>query len=246
MQHAIADICAHSVQAAELRSQWRASNGSVEIRTPESSISVSVDAGGDAVVSIAATDQWASPSRQLVSEMMVLAGEAVAAFGAALRPPCSVFAFHLAVITGRACYPYSGASVTLRHLLNSLALKASMECMSAKCAVSLAGADAGLALPYRSQAAPVLRTAERMAALPEGLCRSVALRGCMTRSVVSVADPQPHAALGLPAYVQFTSPIRRYSDLLAHFQVRSRAAQAGRHSLSNTSAAIMNTAVVIV
>ncbi len=86
---------------------------------------------------------------------------------------------------------------------------------------SLAGADAGLALPYRSQAAPVLPTAERMAALPAGLCRSVALRGCMTRSVVSVADPQPHAALGLPAYVQFTSPIRRYSDLLAHFQVCS-------------------------
>ena len=82
------------------------------------------------------------------------------------------------------------------------------------------GADAGLPLPYRSQAAPVLPTAERMAALPAGLCRSVALRGCMTRSVVGVAEPQPHAALGLPAYVQFTSPIRRYSDLLAHFQVK--------------------------
>ncbi len=90
---------------------------------------------------------------------------------------------------------------------------------------SLTGADAGLALPYRSQAAPVLPTAERMAALPAGLCRSVALRGCMTRSVVSVADPQPHAALGLPAYVQFTSPIRRYSDLLAHFQVQSSPCQ---------------------
>ena len=73
-----------AIQAAELRSEWRASNGSVEIRTPEASISVSVDADGDAVVSIAAMDQWASPSRQLVSEMMVLAGEAVAAFGACI------------------------------------------------------------------------------------------------------------------------------------------------------------------
>ncbi len=86
-----------ALQAAELRSEWRASNGSVAIRTPEASISVSVDADGDAVVSIAATDQWASPSRQLVSEMMVLAGEAVAAFGAVLWPtllhlpwPCSL------------------------------------------------------------------------------------------------------------------------------------------------------------
>ena len=70
----------------------------------------------------------------------------------------------------------------------------------------------------------MLPTAERMGALPAGLCRAVALRACMTRSVVSVADPQPHAALGLPAYVQFTSPIRRYSDLLAHYQVRPRPA----------------------
>ena len=77
---------APATQAAELRNQWRVSNGAVEIRTPEASISVGVDADGDAVVSIAATDQWSSPSRQLVSEMMVLAGEAVAAFGEGVKP----------------------------------------------------------------------------------------------------------------------------------------------------------------
>jgi hypothetical protein len=32
-------------------------------------------------------------------------------------------------------------------------------------------------------------------------------------------DPRPHWTLGVPAYVQLTSPIRRYADLLAHQQL---------------------------
>lgn len=65
----------------------------------------------------------------------------------------------------------------------------------------------------------MLPSEDVLAALPSELSRAVALRNCMTRSVVSVRDPSPHAALGLSAYVQFTSPIRRYTDLLAHYQV---------------------------
>ena len=42
----------------------------------------------------------------------------------------------------------------------------------------------------------------------------------MMRSVTTFAQPQPHASLGLPAYLQFTSPIRRYGDLLSHFQMK--------------------------
>lgn len=68
----------------------------------------------------------------------------------------------------------------------------------------------------------MLPSEEALAALPDTLCRAVALRNCMTRSVTSVREPTPHAALGLPAYLQFTSPIRRYTDLLAHYQVRPR------------------------
>ncbi len=33
--------------------------------------------------------------------------------------------------------------------------------------------------------------------------------------------PSRHASLGLDAYIQVTSPIRRYSDLLAHFQIKA-------------------------
>ncbi len=82
------------------------------------------------------------------------------------------------------------------------------------------GTRAGLPLPYRGQAAPVLPSEEEMALLPEGLCRAIAVRNRMTRSVTATQPGAPHAALGLPAYVQFTSPIRRYTDLLAHYQAR--------------------------
>ena len=34
------------------------------------------------------------------------------------------------------------------------------------------------------------------------------------------AQPEPHAGLGLDAYVRVTSPLRRYADLLAHQQLR--------------------------
>jgi exoribonuclease II len=34
-------------------------------------------------------------------------------------------------------------------------------------------------------------------------------------------SPIRHASLGLASYVQVTSPIRRYTDLLAHFQIKA-------------------------
>ena len=34
-------------------------------------------------------------------------------------------------------------------------------------------------------------------------------------------SPARHASLGLEAYTQVTSPIRRYTDLLAHFQLKA-------------------------
>lgn len=41
----------------------------------------------------------------------------------------------------------------------------------------------------------------------------------MTRSMIETS-PVRHASLALDAYVQFTSPIRRYSDILAHFNLK--------------------------
>lgn len=91
----------------------------------------------------------------------------------------------------------------------------------------LAGEAAGdlgrrmsLPLPYRGQEAPQLPPPEALAALPDGPCRGHALRRCMTRSVMQAA-PVHHASLALDAYVQVTSPIRRYPDMLAHWNIKA-------------------------
>ena len=72
-------------QAAEIRRAWRGRNGSVDIKTPDVVISVDVSTDGEqAAVSVTVVDQWTSLSRQLVAEMMVMAGEAIASFGKSL------------------------------------------------------------------------------------------------------------------------------------------------------------------
>jgi exoribonuclease-2 len=60
--------------------------------------------------------------------------------------------------------------------------------------------------------------------LPEeplpGLAGSWQLRRCMRPRSLS-AKPGLHQGLGLDAYTQVTSPLRRYTDLLAHQQIRA-------------------------
>ena len=77
-----------------------------------------------------------------------------------------------------------------------------------------------LALPYRSQPQPELPPAEELLQLPAGAVRSCAMRRYMPRSEVSLT-PARHASLALETYTQVTSPIRRYSDLLTHFQIKA-------------------------
>jgi exoribonuclease-2 len=88
-------------------------------------------------------------------------------------------------------------------------------------AVGQLGASASLPLPYRGQETPKLPPESVINALPEGPCKGFALRKCMTRSIVS-STPVRHASLALDAYVQFTSPIRRYTDIIAHFNIKVR------------------------
>ncbi|MDR2134714.1 MAG: RNB domain-containing ribonuclease [Treponema sp.] len=72
-----------------------------------------------------------------------------------------------------------------------------------------------LAFPYISQEPGDLPSKP----LP-GLAGSYQLRRCMRPRSVSVR-PGLHWGLGLDAYTQVTSPLRRYTDLLAHQQIRS-------------------------
>ena len=148
----IADL-AHQ---AQLRRHWRKAQGSIQIKMPESIIKVK----NNEEVTIELIDS--SPSRQLVAEMMILAGQ----------------------IGGKY------------------------------------GTEHNLPLPFRGQPQPELPSEEELLQLPAGPTRFCALRSCMPRSETSMS-PIRHASLGLESYVQVTSPIRRYTDLLAHFQIKA-------------------------
>ncbi|MGF1537244.1 MAG: ribonuclease catalytic domain-containing protein [Elainellaceae cyanobacterium] len=78
----------------------------------------------------------------------------------------------------------------------------------------------GLTVPFRGQPQPELPDDDELLLLPAGPVRDCAIRRCMPRSEVNTI-PCRHASLGLDTYTQSTSPIRRYTDLLAHFQIKA-------------------------
>ncbi len=88
-------------------------------------------------------------------------------------------------------------------------------------AVAAHGKRTALALPYRSQASSTLPGPTELAALPPGPVRHAALKRCLSRGTLGTT-PAPHFSLGLEAYVQATSPIRRYSDLLVQRQLAAQ------------------------
>jgi exoribonuclease-2 len=75
-------------------------------------------------------------------------------------------------------------------------------------------ASKGIAFPYISQEVDI------QGSVPEGLAGSWFLRRCMRPRVLST-KPGRHQGLGLDTYSQVTSPLRRYTDLLAHIQIRA-------------------------
>jgi exoribonuclease-2 len=109
-----------------------------------------------------------------------------------------------------------GEGIEIKPILPSRAADMVRECML------LAGEGAAgwavqrrLAFPYVSQEAGDLPARP----LP-GMAGSYQLRRCMRPRALSV-KPGAHWGLGLPEYTQVTSPLRRYTDLLAHQQIRS-------------------------
>ena len=140
---------------AKKRKSWRFEQGAISINMPEAAIKVKDDE-----VNIDLLDD--SRSRQLVAEMMILAGEVAARYGKTHNIP----------------------------------------------------------LPFRGQPQPELPPEEELLLLPAGFVRSCAMRRCMPKSEMSIS-PLRHAGLGLETYTQATSPIRRYSDLLTHFQIKA-------------------------
>lgn len=140
---------------AKLRQLWRHSQGAISISLPEAMIKVTED-------EIAIEVLEDSPARQLVAEMMILAGEVAGRYGQVHN----------------------------------------------------------IALPFRGQPTPELPSDEELLQLPAGFVRACAMRRCMSKSEMGIT-PARHAGLGLATYTQATSPIRRYSDLLTHFQLKA-------------------------
>lgn len=143
-------------QAAQLRQRWRHSQGAISIKMPEASIKVK----NDDEITIEVLDS--SASREMVAEMMILAGEVAGRYGETHKLP----------------------------------------------------------LPFRGQPQPELPDDDELLILPAGPVRACALRRCMPRSETSTT-PNRHASLGLDTYSQVTSPIRRYTDLISHFQIKA-------------------------
>jgi exoribonuclease-2 len=77
--------------------------------------------------------------------------------------------------------------------------------------------DKGIAIPYVTQPAP--DKVER----PEDMAAMYAYRRRFKPSRL-VGEPAPHFGLGLAIYTRATSPLRRYSDLLVHQQIRAHLA----------------------
>ncbi len=142
--------------AAKKRHKWRQSQGSITIKMPEAIIKVKSEE--EIIIELLET----SISRQLVAEMMILAGE----------------------VAGTYCR------------------------------------ENGIPVPFRGQPQPELPSDEELLLLPAGPVRACALRRCMPRSEMGTL-PSRHASLGLDNYTQVTSPIRRYTDLLTHFQLKA-------------------------
>ena len=82
------------------------------------------------------------------------------------------------------------------------------------------GVKHNLALPFRSQLPAELPPKAELDALPDGAVRFAAIKRCLSRGLMGT-QASAHFSLGLPAYAQATSPIRRYGDLVVQRQIQA-------------------------
>ncbi len=86
--------------------------------------------------------------------------------------------------------------------------------------IGLFGSDQQLALPYRTQSGDLKRSQDIPASQNQGPVENFNVRKHLAKASVSTT-PKPHRTLGVDLYVQGSSPIRRYSDLIVHRQIHN-------------------------
>jgi exoribonuclease-2 len=101
----------------------------------------------------------------------------------------------------------------------------------------LAGEGAGIWALQRNLPIPYIE--QETGDIPEeilpGMAGAFQLRRCMRPRLLSV-KPGLHHGLGMNTYTQVTSPLRRYTDLLAHIQIRAFLRNAGLLSADEIAA----------
>jgi hypothetical protein len=225
-------------RAAELRTSWRASRGSVDILLPEAKVEVPEGDLDKSKPGVTITSLPDSPARRLVQEMMVLAGGWASVLQRSGQPGVqpetdpSLSLLSRAALSSRSSKPLAATGrqpggirplqlplSTLPPPSHPLPLPLIARALSSPSpppppprptgeAVGKLGEQHGIPLPYRGQEAPTLPDPATLATLPTVEARAFALKRRMTRSTCT-SSALPHASLGLQAYVQFTSPIRR-------------------------------------
>jgi len=203
------------LEAAKLRRAYRCSKGSVEslvgVQIPKGTVSIKQDSSSEDGISVSIEMETShnaglnntmvadfrsdsslgmgsvSPSNLLVTEMMILSGEAM----------------------GKWAIEESKSEEIMLFTPNQNPLK--------------------LKVPFRAQKAPAFRTREqeynRFLSLLEdnrggGYCAAWYVRRFYESVTISEDKPHPHAGLGIDCYVQWSSPIRRFTDLQVHSAVK--------------------------
>ena len=118
-------------------------------------------------------------------------------------------------------YVTDGENVTIRRLpaLRSRQLVSESMLMAGAAAAQFAVTN-NIPLPYTTQPPPELPPGTTLPSFENDLAAMFSFRKKLKRSQMK-SNPEPHAGLGLDAYVRVTSPLRRYLDLVVHQQFRA-------------------------
>lgn len=201
---------------AAARFAARGARGAATFDLPELQVAVDLDEQGNgrSHLSVRVSQLWAgsSAARRAVAEAMIAANEAVALWGGAVGiplpfrgqppPPPSSFSAEMLSSDDEKEAVRQQQRTEEQEEMEELAARAARE-------KEESGDGDG----------------DRQMMSPAELVAAYSRIFSSQRSTLSTDGPTSHAGLGLDAYVQSTSPIRRYSDLVAHWQVKAKLRQ---------------------